>query len=78
MRMAEIAILFLWHLLALAEGLSAPSSLRRCPGYRAINVDERSRGLTADLTLAGEPCNVYGTDIKHLKLEVEYQTGEPV
>lgn len=78
MRMAAIAILFLWHILALAEGLSTLLSLRNCPGYRAINVEERSLGLAADLTLAGEPCNVYGTDIKHLKLEVEYQTGEPV
>jgi alpha-glucosidase len=34
--------------------------------------------LTADLTLAGEPCNIYGTDIEHLRLEVEYQTGKRV
>ncbi|KAI2622431.1 glycoside hydrolase family 31 protein [Hypoxylon sp. NC1633] len=44
-----------------------------CPGYRASNVKTSSNGLTADLTLAGDACNVYGTDIEHLSLVVEYQ-----
>lgn len=78
MKMAAIAILLLWPLLALAEELCTPSPVRKCPGYRAENVEERAHGLTADLTLAGEPCNFYGTDIEHLRLEVEYQTGELV
>ncbi|KAI1074897.1 glycoside hydrolase family 31 protein [Whalleya microplaca] len=47
-----------------------------CPGYKASNVEETSNGLTADLTLAGEACNVYGTDIEALSLVVEYQTAD--
>ncbi|KAI2783821.1 glycoside hydrolase family 31 protein [Daldinia loculata] len=44
-----------------------------CPGYVASNVKNTSNGFTADLTLAGEACNVYGTDIEALSLTVEYQ-----
>ena len=46
-----------------------------CPGYAASNVVNTTSGLTADLTLAGTACNVYGTDITDLTLTVEYQTG---
>lgn len=46
-----------------------------CPGYKATNIKESRNSLTADLTLAGKPCNTYGTDLKNLKLLVEYQTG---
>lgn len=44
-----------------------------CPGYLATNVDVTHSGLIAQLNLAGEPCNVYGTDIQNLSLTVEYQ-----
>ena len=44
-----------------------------CPGYKALNVETTSHGYTADLVLAGDPCNVYGNDIQHLSLVVEYQ-----
>jgi hypothetical protein len=47
-----------------------------CPGYRALNVVETPLGLTADLILAGDPCNVYGTDIEALSLIVEYQAAD--
>ncbi|KAL2822357.1 putative alpha/beta-glucosidase agdC [Aspergillus cavernicola] len=47
-----------------------------CPGYKALRVHERGNSLTADLTLAGKPCNTYGIDLKNLKLLVEYQTDE--
>lgn len=47
-----------------------------CPGYRAVDVAETVDGLTADLVLAGEPCNVYGTDIQALRLLVEYQAAD--
>lgn len=47
-----------------------------CPGYKASNVQKSARSLTADLTLAGAPCNSYGKDLEDLKLLVEYQTGE--
>lgn len=50
--------------------------LKACPGYKASNVKTTSTGLTADLKLAGPACNVYGTDLNNLVLEVTYETGE--
>ncbi|KAI5859541.1 glycoside hydrolase family 31 protein [Durotheca rogersii] len=47
-----------------------------CPGYTASNVRTTNNGLTADLTLAGDACNVYGTDIEALSLTVEYQAAD--
>ncbi|KAI0905730.1 glycoside hydrolase family 31 protein [Ustulina deusta] len=47
-----------------------------CPGYKASNVVKTPLGLTADLILAGDPCNVYGTDIEALGLVVEYQAAD--
>lgn len=47
-----------------------------CPGYKASNVKESHNSLTADLELAGKPCNTFGEDLKNLRLLVEYQTGE--
>ena len=47
-----------------------------CPGYIGSNVKRTSYGLTATLTLAGDPCNVYGTDIEVLNLTVEYQSAD--
>ncbi|KAK3956020.1 glycosyl hydrolases family 31-domain-containing protein [Pseudoneurospora amorphoporcata] len=44
-----------------------------CPGYKAANVQMTKEGLTADLSLAGPPCNAYGNDIEELKLIVEFQ-----
>lgn len=56
--------------------LAAPD-LATCPGYKASNIKVLNRGsrLTADLDLAGPACNVYGPEIKTLKLEVDYETG---
>ena len=51
-------------------------ALAACPGYKASNVESTATGLTADLSLAGEACDVYGTDLKNLVLEVSYDTGE--
>ncbi|KAI1162801.1 glycoside hydrolase family 31 protein [Nemania serpens] len=48
--------------------------LSACPGYAATNVKTTASGLTAALTLAGKGCNVYGTDLKDLILEVSYDT----
>ena len=45
-----------------------------CPGYIATDIDLTQFGLTAHLGLAGEPCNIYGTDVHDLDLVVEYQT----
>ena len=47
-----------------------------CPGYKALNVVTTSRALTADLVLAGAPCNVYGNEIPALKLVVEHQSSD--
>lgn len=55
---------------------SNASDISVCPGYKASNVLTSYSGLTADLTLAGTACNVYGTDLTDLTLTVEYQTGE--
>ena len=50
--------------------------ISNCPGYTASKVTTTESSLSADLTLAGTACNVYGDDLKDLKLLVEYQTGE--
>ncbi|KAI6713847.1 hypothetical protein JHW43_003604 [Diplocarpon mali] len=47
-----------------------------CPGYTASNVVRTPYGLTALLILAGEACNVYGTDVDTLNLTVEYQSSD--
>jgi alpha-glucosidase len=47
-----------------------------CPGYAASNVVKTPHGMTADLSLAGAACNVYGTDISSLKLTVEFQSED--
>lgn len=53
---------------------TAPNAQDECPGYKASNVKGNDAGLTADLLLAGPPCNVYGNDISPLTLSVEYQS----
>ena len=52
-----------------------PTTLDACPGYKATNVNSSGSTLTADLSLAGQACNVFGTDVQKLKLEVMYETG---
>jgi len=44
-----------------------------CPGYKASNVVNGTKGFTADLTIAGANCQAYGNDIADLTLEVSYQ-----
>jgi len=44
-----------------------------CHGYAATQVELNDCGFTAQLSLLGEPCNVYGIDILDLKLTVEHQ-----
>lgn len=55
----------------------APSDdlLAACPGYAASNVQTTATSLSADLTLAGPACNVYGDDLQDLTLEVTYETA---
>jgi len=79
-----MAVLLSWLLVAVAavSGTSiAPRAgsgdpLASCPGYKASNVKTSGSGLTADLNLAGKPCNVYGDDLKNLRLDVTYETGK--
>ena len=47
-----------------------------CPGYTASNVVKSALGFSATLTLAGKPCNVYGTDVDVLDLTVTYQNAD--
>lgn len=62
-------------ILALASSAVWTATAKACPGYTASNVEESDYGLTADLTLAGDSCDVYGEDLTDLRLIVEYQTG---
>ncbi|KAM0550702.1 hypothetical protein ACHAPJ_008767 [Fusarium lateritium] len=64
-----------FFLLALGATVTAVT-VDDCPGYKASNVKDTASGLTADLTLAGETCDVYGKDLVDLKLAVEYQTDQ--
>jgi alpha-glucosidase len=61
-----------------AEALTAhETAISACPGYIASNLQTRQDGIIgADLRLAGKACNVYGTDVNDLRLQVEYQTGK--
>jgi alpha-glucosidase len=47
-----------------------------CPGYKVTNVASTPLGLTADLILAGDACNVYGNDIEALRLVAEAQADD--
>ena len=49
-----------------------------CPGYKATSVITTSHGYTAELELAGLPCNLYRNDIFQLSLIVEYQNQQRV
>ena len=47
-----------------------------CPGYKASQLQKTDSGISAVLTLAGNPCNVYGNDVDVLNLKVEYQSKD--
>lgn len=47
-----------------------------CPGYKASQLEKTDSGISAVLTLAGKPCNVYGNDVDVLNLKVEYQSKD--
>ena len=57
---------------------SAVNAQDVCPGYKGSNVKRTYTGLTATLTLAGPPCNVYGNDVDTLNLTVEYQANDRI
>ena len=54
-----------------------PSTLDACPGYEVTHASSKASSLSADLTLTGNPCNVFGSDIPELKLDVTYETSMP-
>ncbi len=66
---------FLSYLVLASSSVALSASIDDCPGYTASNIVESDGKLTADLSLAGAACNIYGTDLTDLKLLVEYQTG---
>jgi len=68
------AILVLWTALTSAANVN-PAKLDACPGYRATNVKTDGGKLTADLTLAGSACNIFGEDLERLSLSVVYETS---
>src|SRR5579871_5138406 len=47
-----------------------------CPGYTASNAVNNDLGFSATLKLAGKPCNVYGTDVDILSLNVTFQNAD--
>jgi alpha-glucosidase len=67
----------LGHLAGAAAIERSSHDASSCPGYKTSNVVNKNGHITgADLNLAGAACNVYGTDLKNLKLSVEYQTSQ--
>lgn len=52
-------------------------SVANCPGY-ALDPDslrENRNGFTAQLNLAGPPCNAFGRDILNLTIQITYDTA---
>ena len=66
------------NLIANVDDPQAVNAQTVCPGYKASNVHQTSKGFTATLGLAGEPCNAYGIDVDSLDLSVEYQTADRI
>lgn len=64
------------NLIANIDDHEAVNAQSVCPGYKASNVHQSSKGFTATLQLAGEPCNAYGIDVDSLDLSVEYQAKD--
>ncbi|CAI7628563.1 unnamed protein product [Penicillium bialowiezense] len=59
---------------ARAAVLGSRPNLDDCPGYKASNIKQLGPRLTADLNLAGDACNTYGSDLSDLKFLVEEQS----
>ncbi|KAI0344944.1 alpha-glucosidase [Trametopsis cervina] len=74
MRLASLSLTALVYASVVWANYTDPTVLDACPGYKATAVSTHGNTLTANLALAGKGCNVYGTDIEKLKLEVTYET----
>lgn len=60
------------NLLPNIDDPNAINAQNACPGYKASNVQQNARGMSATLQLAGTPCNAYGGDVDSLDMTVEY------
>jgi alpha-glucosidase len=67
--------ILLWTSLLQLGGAVSLKRADSCSGYKASNVQRSDSSLTADLTLAGTACNIYGEDLKDLKFLAQWQTG---
>ncbi|KAK4987843.1 hypothetical protein LTR66_007486 [Elasticomyces elasticus] len=63
---------------ASANELETRQSIASCPGYKAANVKTTANSLSATLSLAGTACNIYGTDLTDLILDVVYETNDRI
>jgi hypothetical protein len=72
--MLSVLQLIIW-IVRIWDHFGAVSPNLVCPGYTANNVKYTEDGITADLLLAGPPCDVYGDDLNDLRLTVNYETG---
>lgn len=70
-----LALATLGYSTVIPKGSLSIRDVTSCPGYSASNVEVTDSGLTADLKLAGEACDVYGEDLNDLVIEVTYETG---
>lgn len=63
------------HLSTSTNSTNSPSlNVSSCPGYTLHALHTSSTGFTASLSLAGAPCNAFGTDIANLTLAVSYES----
>ncbi|KAJ5669399.1 hypothetical protein N7462_010469 [Penicillium macrosclerotiorum] len=66
------------NLIANIDDPEAINAQSVCPGYKASNVKHSNNGFSATLTLAGEACNVYGTDVDSLEFAVDWLAQDRV
>ncbi|PVU86323.1 hypothetical protein BB561_006744 [Smittium simulii] len=66
-------------LVASASAAAYPVSKATCPGYKKASYPQVENGVySVELTLAGPPCNIYGNDIKDLKLSITNTKGNNI
>ncbi|KAG9005981.1 hypothetical protein FRB93_009082 [Tulasnella sp. JGI-2019a] len=58
-----------------ATDVSHSLNVASCPGYTLSGLKNSKNGLIAKLTLAGSPCNAFGSDISDLTIQVTYETS---
>lgn len=61
-----------------SSSFGSRNDLDKCSGYHVTSIDDRLPGrLSMNLFLRGSPCDIYGGDVPHLKLEVTYESSTP-